>query len=242
MWKKNQVEFEKPYVSAIIPAAGSASRMQGIDKLFEEILDIPVIIYTLSAFQQSDWIDEIVLVVRQGDIADMMALIKEFELTKVKSVLCGGSSRQQSVLAGLEAVSAQAEYIAVHDGDRPLVTQQIIADCVIDAVRYQACAAAVPVINTIKIADEDGLVECTPDRSKLYMVQTPQVFQAQLYRDAAAAAKDAGEDYTDDCQMIEKLGGRIHLSKGDYENIKLTTPVDILTVQAIFLMREEEQG
>lgn len=226
-------ELEKPFVSAVIPAAGASSRMNGLDKQFEELDEAPVIVYTLRALAMSDWIDELIIVARQEDIPDMLALVRAWGIPKVRSVVAGGETRQQSVARGLDAVSERASYIAVHDGARPLVTQQVIADTVIDAFRYGAAAAAVPVVDTIKIADADRMISQTPDRNRLFAVQTPQVFSLARYREASERARESGRDYTDDCQMLEAAGQRVYLSNGDYANLKITTPVDLLAARAI---------
>ena len=134
-------EWEKPFVSAVIPAAGSASRMNGLDKQFEEVCGVPVLVRSMQALSQSDWIDELVVVARSDDIPDVLALVNGYGIGKVRSVVAGGQTRQQSVMQGLEAVSGEADYLAVHDGARPLVSQQVIADAVLSAIRYGAAAA-----------------------------------------------------------------------------------------------------
>lgn len=233
MARQQQQEVIKPYVAAIIPAAGSASRMLGIDKQFEELGGIPVIALSMLALERSDWIDEIVVVARQEDIPDVTYLAREHRIKKLRSVVAGGLSRQQSVENGLFAVSENARYIAIHDGARPLVSQQVIAEAVIAAFGCGAAAAAIPVVDTIKLADERGMIAATPDRSKLFAVQTPQVFDLERYRTAMTDAQKSGMDYTDDCQMLEAAGQPVKLSPGDYRNLKITTPVDLLTARAI---------
>lgn len=131
--------------------------------------------------------------------------------------------------------------MAVHDGARPLVNQQVIADAVIDAVRYGAAAAAVPVTDTVKVADENRRILSTPDRSTLFAVQTPQVFELERYRLAARRAEETGMDYTDDCQMLEAAGYPVYLARGDYDNIKITTPVDLVVATAMVEAAEGER-
>ncbi|MEM1483985.1 2-C-methyl-D-erythritol 4-phosphate cytidylyltransferase [Oscillospiraceae bacterium PP1C4] len=232
-------DWKKPYISAIIPAAGSATRMNGLDKQFEEVAGIPVIVHTMQAISCSDWIDEMVVVARQEDIPDLLALIRAYAIAKVRSVVTGGTTRQRSVERGLAAVSQQTAYIAIHDGARPLVSQQVIAETVIDAIRYGAAAAAVPVVDTIKIAEADRMIAKTPDRSKLFAVQTPQVFDVIRYREAMQVAAAQKQDFTDDCQMLEAIGQPVYLSQGDYANLKITTPVDLLLAQAIAQYMED---
>ena len=237
-----RMQIKKPYIAAIIAAAGSAARMNGLDKQFEEIDGVPVLVRSMLALSDSDWIDELVIVVRQRDIPDLYALIRAYAVPKVRSVVVGGETRQQSVRNGAAAVSEETQYIAVHDGARPFVTQQVIADTVLDGVRYGAAAAAVPVVDTIKLADADGKIISTPDRDHLFAVQTPQVFEIGSYREASEEAQKVGKDYTDDCQMLEAIGKPVYLSRGDSSNLKITTPADLIFAQAIAVELEERNG
>lgn len=233
------IELQRPYVAAIVPAAGSATRMNGLDKQFEEIGGMPVIIRTLLVLAGSDWVDSIVLVAREDDIADLYTLIRAWAVPKVQTVVAGGASRQESVQNGLAAVSEDAQYILVHDGARPLVTAQIVADTIFDAMNFGAAAAAVPVVDTIKIADGERNIAGTPDRKSLFAVQTPQVFEAERYRQAMQAAAQAQKEYTDDCQLLESAGYVVHLSKGEYTNLKITTPSDLVIARALVAEYEE---
>lgn len=239
---KKRMMLKKPYVAAIVAAAGSATRMNGLDKQFEEIGEVPVIVHSMLALSKSDWIDEMVIVVKQEDIADLFDLIRVYQIPKVRSVVAGGATRQQSVKIGVNAASEQTQYIAVHDGARPFVSQQVIADAVLDAVRHGAATAAVPVVDTIKMADEDGKITSTPDRNLMFAVQTPQVFQMEDYREAIESAQKAGKDYTDDCQMLEAIGRPVYLSHGDYANVKITTPADLIAAQAMAQEQEDYNG
>lgn len=228
---KKREKLEKPYVSAIIPAAGSAARM-GVDKQFEDLGGIPVLAMSMLALASSDWIDELVVVTRGESIPLVLELARAFAVDKVRSVVAGGCTRQESVRKGLEAVSPAAGYVAVHDGARPLVSGQVIADTVLDAIRFGAAAAAIPVTDTIKVA-RDRRILSTPDRSTLYAVQTPQVFLLEDYRAAFQAAQEAGKDFTDDCQLMEFFGKPVYLSNGDSRNIKITTPTDLMIARAL---------
>ena len=164
LWRKGgqeqtgEIDVKRPYVAAVVVAAGTSSRMQGLDKQLEEVGGIPVIVRTLLALSDSDWIDEIVLVTRRGTIPDMLALARAWGVPKIRSVIAGGQTRQQSVQLGVEAVGPQVRYVAVHDGARPFVCGQVIADAVFDAIRYGAAAPAVPVSDTIKVADANGMM------------------------------------------------------------------------------------
>lgn len=158
---------------------------------------------------------------------------------KVAAIVTGGNTRQRSAAAGAAAVPPGTEWIAVHDGARPLVLPGEIDGCVAAAKRYGAAALAVPVKDTIKLTDGDRFVVSTPRRELLWAVQTPQVFRLDRYREAMRRAESAGRDYTDDCQLLEQERVRVRLCRGNYENIKLTTPDDIITAEAILRRREE---
>lgn len=229
--------MEKPYITAIVPAAGSASRMGGLDKQFEELDGVPVLARTLAALAGSDWIDEIVVVTRRENVMLVFDLIHAYAIGKIHSVVAGGDTRQQSVQKGLEAVHEQTRYVVIHDGARPLISGQVIADTVLDAMHYGAAAAAVPVKDTIKLAKE-RLVERTPPRDCLFAVQTPQVFELEAYREAVCMAKDAGKDFTDDCQLMEFAGKPVYLSKGDDRNLKITTPLDLMIARFLLMHGE----
>ena len=226
-------KLDRPFVSAIVPAAGDGTRMEGLDKRFAELADMPILAHTLCALAESDWIDEIIVVVKSEEIPLVLEMIRAFAIPKVHSVVSGGSSRQESVQKGLERVSPQARMIAVHDGARPLVSSRVIAETVLDACASGAAAAAVPVVDTIKIADSKRRITATPDRSSLFAVQTPQVFDLEKYRRAAVLAEQTQKNYTDDCQMLEAAGETVLLSAGDYSNLKITTPADLILAEAL---------
>lgn len=223
--------MNRPFVSAVIPAAGSSSRMKGVNKLKAVVGGMPVLARTLLAFQHSDVIDEIVVAAPEQDVADFAAMGKTYGITKLTAVVPGGRTRQQSVAAGVKACDPRAAAFAIHDGARPFVTDAVIAGAVADALRYGAAAAAVPVKDTVKISD-GGVIAGTPDRSTLFACQTPQVFLKGPYLAALARAVQAGEDFTDDCQLLEAAGAQVRLSEGDYRNIKITTEEDLLTAAA----------
>lgn len=225
--------------AAVIVAAGSFSRMGGIPKQRAPLLGRPVIAHTIAAFQQAESIGEIVLVVREEDRTFAEKVCKDNTFTKVKAITPGGSTRQESVLAGIGCVSEKAAYYAVHDGARPLITPSVINAVVKAAKHYQAAAAAVRVKDTVKIADEDGFIRSTPERRALWNVQTPQVFERGLYRRAVKAASERGLNFTDDCQLVERLGGRVYLVEADYTNMKITTPEDLCLAEALLRRREE---
>ena len=227
-----------PTCSAVIVAAGSARRMEGIDKMLASLGELPVLVHTLYAFQDAPAVDEVVVVTREDLLVEVSRLCREFALDKVKKVVVGGEERILSVQAGLGEISAQAELVAIHDGARPLVSQRIIQEAVETAARTGAAAPAVPVTDTVKRVEAGQSVE-TVDRSQLQAVQTPQVFEAGLIRAAVRKALDDGERPTDDCGAVERLGMRVTLTPGSRENIKITTPVDLLLGEAILRGRVE---
>ena len=240
MWffkKKKKEAYKGPYCACIVPAAGSSSRMGGLDKLMAPLDGQPVILRTLRALNDSPCIQEILVVTRSELLVDIGALCREAGLQKVTQVLVGGASRLESVYKGVNQVSEKAKLIAVHDGARPLVSQAVIADAVAGAQRCPAAAPAVAVKDTIK-ETEGGLVTATPDRSKLRAIQTPQVFDADLLKAALQKAMDDKVEVTDDCAAVERLGAKVCLTAGDERNIKITTPID-LAVAEILLNQTE---
>ena len=230
-------QSNKPFVSAVIVSAGSSSRMGGVNKQFLDLNGLPVIARSISAFQENCLIDEIIIVTRECDIEKISCLVKQNSYTKVSQIIVGGSTRQESVLNGIYACSADCEFIAVHDGARPLVTQKAISDTVCNAFKYLASAAAVRVKDTVKTVDADGFITATPDRTFMRFVQTPQVFEKKLYMNAVNSVADSS-GFTDDCMLIEAFGKKVFLTEGDYENIKITTPEDI-SFAKVFLDRRK---
>ena len=223
------------YCGAVIVAAGSASRMGGIDKVMAPIGGEPMILRTVRTFQQCDAIREIVIVTRQDLIVPIMDLCHEFD--KVQMVIVGGASRPESVAAGLSALSDKVKLVAVQDGARPLVSWQVIDRTVRAANTYNAAAPAVPVKDTIKVVS-GGIVKETPDRSALQAVQTPQVFDIDLLRIALQQAAETDAQITDDCSAVERLGMSVKIVEGDERNIKVTTPLD-LKIAELFLEGEK---
>ncbi len=208
----------------VIVAAGSATRMGGTDKVMAKLGGEPIIVRTVRAFQQCSAIAEIVIVTRPDLIRQISNLCAGMD--KVRAVVAGGSSRQESVGLGLNALSKEMELAAIHDGARPLITDAVIDRTVRAANSYGAAAPAVPVKDTIKVV-KGGLVVETPDRSALQAVQTPQVFDFDLLRAALKKAAGDGAAVTDDCSAVERLNMAVKIVEGDERNIKITTPVDL---------------
>lgn len=220
---------------AVIVAAGSASRMGGIDKVMAPLNGEPMIARTVRAFQNCDAISEIVVVTRQDLILPITSLCSGMD--KVQAVVAGGSSRQESVHLGLNALSDKCKLVAIHDGARPLISWQVIDRVVRAAHTYGAAAPAIPVKDTIKVV-QGGVVKETPDRASLQAVQTPQVFDFDILRGALKKAKQDGAQVTDDCSAVERMGMAVKIVEGEERNLKVTTPLDLKIAQ---LLLEEEQ-
>lgn len=209
---------------AVIVAAGQSSRMGGIDKVMAPLRGEPMIVHTVRAFQECDAISEIVIVTREDLIVPIGDLCHGMD--KVQAVVAGGSSRQESVSLGLNALSDKCKLAAIQDGARPLVTWQLIDRVVRAAHSYHAAVPVIPVKDTIKVCNT-GLVISTPDRSTLRAVQTPQVFDFDLLRGALKYAFENGKEITDDCSAVELLGMSVKTVDGDERNLKVTTPIDL---------------
>lgn len=232
-------EEAHPFCSAIVAAAGSSSRMEGENKLLLPLEGIPVLARTLLALEGAQFVDEIVVAVREADLLAVADLCKIYGISKPVKIVLGGQSRLESVyLASLEC-RRDAAFLAVHDGARPLAEPELIDRVVALAHRTNAAAPAVPVKDTIKIV-QNNVVLSTPDRDSLRAVQTPQVFDAALLGGALKLAMDQGAAYSDDCAAVERLGKDIYLTEGSLENIKITTPEDMLLASAILQRREEQ--
>ena len=218
------------YCGAVIVAAGSASRMGGIDKVMAPLGGEPMVVRTVRQFQNCDAIREIVIVTRADLLIPISDLCHGFD--KVKAVVVGGNSRDESVWQGLNALSDKVKLVAVQDGARPFADWQLIDRVVRCANSYGAAAPAIPVKDTIKIV-KGGIVASTPNRSELQAVQTPQVFDFDLLRGALQKAKADGAAITDDCSAVERLGMSVRIVAGDEKNIKITTPLDLKIAERI---------
>lgn len=234
-WKEKRIQ---PVCSVIVVAAGSARRMEGIDKVLTPLGELPVLVHTLYAFEDCPCVNEVIVVTREDLLVEVGRLCKDYSLHKVRKVIVGGTERIHSVQAGLKETDPDAELIAIHDGARPLITGEVIEAAVAAAAKTGAAAPAIPVIDTIK-RWENGLAVETIDRSSLRAVQTPQVFEAGLIRAATQKALEDGELLTDDCGAVERLGMKVTLTEGSRENIKITTPLDLVLGEAILLARSE---
>ena len=223
------------YCGAVIVAAGSASRMGGIDKVMAPLGGEPMILRTVRAFEDCGAVKEIVIVTREDLMGPIAELCSGF--TKIRSVVQGGSSRQESVKLGLLAFSKEVRLAAVHDGARPLVSGELIDKVIRAAHSYGAAAPAIPVKDTIKVF-EGGFIAATPDRSTLRAVQTPQVMDRDLLLGALEKAEQEGIALTDDCSAVEHIGMRVRLVEGEERNLKVTTPLDLKIAE---LLLEEKK-
>ncbi len=238
---KRMREARRPQCAALVAAAGSSSRMGGVNKLLQPLDGVPVLVRTLTSLQLARTVDEIIIATREEDLVEISRLCHTYGITKCTKVVRGGESRAHSVLlAALEAAPG-TEMLAVQDGARPLVTPELIDQVVTAASRSGAAAPAVPVKDTVKTVREDGTVTETLDRSALRAVQTPQVFTADLLKAALQAAVEGNVPVTDDCSAVERLGKTVYLVDGDEENLKITTPVDLILAEAILADRKERR-
>ena len=234
-WK----EQTDPLCTAIVPAAGSSHRMGGENKLLMQVGGKSVLERTLQAIDRTELVDEIIVATRQDCLEEVAELCHQAGLHKKVKVVVGGASRTESVLAAALEANPRSKFLAVHDGARPLVTPEEFDQVIRTAKKTNAAAPAIPVNDTIKVADNKGRITGTPDRSTLFAVQTPQVFQAEILRAALQTVLRNGEQVTDDCGAVEQMGKTVYLTEGNRENIKITTPIDVVIAEAILERREK---
>lgn len=237
-WKKHR-ELQRPFCSAIVPAAGNASRMQGIDKILADMGGKPVLAYTLLALNECPLIDEIIVSTREDLIVPIWELCRTYDIQKVTKVVKGGSDRAESIRNGLKETDPASELAAIHDGARPLVTQELLKEVIQKATKTGAAAPACLIKDTVKQSEDGKLIDKTIDRSHLYGVQTPQVFDRDFISAALTKCAEKEIPLTDDCSAAEAMGKKVHLTAGSYENIKITTPVDLIMGEAIIKWREQ---
>lgn len=233
---------ERLNIAAIVLAAGSGSRMNAEEKKqFMELEGLPVLCYSIRAFEENPAVDQIILVTGQEDLDRALQICIREKFGKVKNIVSGGEQRFQSVYNGLMALPPETDYVLIHDAARPMLSQEIIRNCIKGAVMKRACVAAVKEKNTIKRADAEGYSLETLDRSELYEVQTPQAFSYRLILEAYYKLKKTIEDYkadvskiTDDAVIVENMTDcRVAFVEGDTRNLKITTPEDLIIVRAL---------
>mgnify|MGYP004570459811 FL=1 len=220
-------------VVAIVLAAGQGKRMRSkTAKQFMELGGKPLLYYSLRAMEQSG-VNRIVLVTGENQIPYCEELVEKYDLKKVHKIVAGGKERYHSVYAGLQA-AAPCDIVLIHDGARPFVTQEMITASIQNAEKTGACIVAVPVKDTIKVVAENGIATATPNRSELYQVQTPQTFRYEEIKKAYdEMMKKEDNHITDDAMVMEQYGGKqVYVIPGDYRNIKITTPEDMVIANA----------
>ena len=230
--------MQKAKCTAIVLAAGQGKRMgTKVQKQYLEIKGKPVLYYSLKVFEQSELIDEIILVVgeNQREYCEK-EIVSKYEISKVTKIVQGGAERYHSVWSGLQEIDAG--YVFIHDGARPFLNEEILHRVYDEVLFHKACVVGMPVKDTIKIADAEGYADMTPDRSMLWQIQTPQVFETSLIKEAYKKLMQSDTiKVTDDAMVVEQmLGGKVKLVFGSYENIKITTPED-LEIAEIFLKK-----
>lgn len=225
------------YVSAVILAGGSGSRVGGTTtKQMLEICGIPLIVHTLLAFEKSEYIDEIVVVAKEEELESYESFRSEYNLSKLTRVVTGGKTRQQSAKNGFDAISEKADYVAIHDGARAMITSAQIKEVVLSAYAHGAAIAACRATDTIKYA-EGGTIGETLPRENIWLAQTPQVFRDEIYRVAAYTALEEGFGGTDDASLVEHIGIHVYLVDTGSDNFKVTYKSDLLRAEQMILER-----
>jgi 2-C-methyl-D-erythritol 4-phosphate cytidylyltransferase len=217
-------------VGAVIVAAGESQRMGGVDKVMAVLGGKPVLARTIDVFQSCSAIGQIVIVLSEQNLELGKRLVAEEGWSKVTEVCPGGRRRQDSVVAGLSRLK-DCYWVVIHDGARPLLTEDLISRGLVEAKETGAAVAAVPVTDTIKAVGGDRIVHQTPPRQNLWAVQTPQVFRYHIIAEAYRRAKG---EVTDDASLVEQMGGKVKLYMGSYDNMKITTPDDLVLAEALW--------
>lgn len=228
--------------TVIILAAGKGSRMKAeLNKQYLILKEKPVLAHTIEVFQESDMIDEIILVVSESEHElCKKEILDQYNYTKVKRMVSGGAERQLSVFNGLNELSEETDIVLIHDGARPLITKKVIERCVVGAKEFGAVSAGVPIKETIKIMKKDKFVKYTPNRENVWVTQTPQAFKVDIIKKAHKFAMESNLLGTDDAMLVEHIGETVKMIEGNYENIKITTPDDLITAEAILKHRRDD--
>lgn len=239
-FRSEKQKTNHPFTSAVVLCAGIGQRFSGEGRTKQNALlrGIPVAVHTLFAFEQAETVDEVIIVVREEEVRIFDEYCAKYTLPKVTQIVEGGSTRQESSLCGFDAIDDRAKYVLIHDGARCLVTPEIIDKTVRCAYESDAAAAAEKSRDTVKYSGDGDFIEDTIDRERVWLVKTPQVFLANMYRAAAYMAKKDGVSVTDDCMMAERLGFKIKLVECGSQNLKITYPEDIEIAEAILKSRE----
>ena len=230
-------------VVALIPAAGMGKRMgAGINKQYLLLRDRPIVAHTIAVFEQAPFIDDIYVIVPEAEIPYCREhVVDRYGFAKVRAIVAGGAERQHSVLNGLRAVTdlQDDDVVLIHDGVRPFIPEQVLKRAAAAALDYDGALVAVPSKDTVKVV-RDGIIRDTPAREQLWLAQTPQAFRYGIIRAAHEIAEAEGFLGTDDAMLVERLEKEVHIVMGDYRNIKITTPEDLILAEAF--MKEAGQG
>jgi 2-C-methyl-D-erythritol 4-phosphate cytidylyltransferase len=229
---------------AVIVSAGKGQRfLEGKKKQFYLLADKPILAHTLGKFESCPLIRSILLVVGQEDMDYCLKeIVERYGFRKVSQIIPGGKRRQESVKNGIDALPEGTEIAVIHDGVRPFVTREMIEDSIRSAERFGAVVMAMPVKETIKMANPDGTILKTLDRETLWQIQTPQTFQANVIREAHQKASEEGFTGTDDASLVERLGMKVHILPGSYTNIKITTPEDLILANLFLQIKTQKKG
>lgn len=227
--------YKGNYVSVIIAAAGMSNRMGSkINKQFIVIDNKPILAHTIEKFEQCRYIDEIIVVTKENEVDYCRKeIVRKYGFKKVSSIIKGGKERQDSVYNGIMALNEKVDIILTHDGARPFVRQESIIKGIKGAYELGACVIGVPLKDTIKVVDDSDIVHHTPNRSLLWAAQTPQCFKARLLKEGYEYAISEGILGTDDSSLVEKKGHPVTMLMGSYDNIKITTPEDLIVAELI---------
>ncbi|WP_341472796.1 2-C-methyl-D-erythritol 4-phosphate cytidylyltransferase [Anaerophilus nitritogenes] len=232
------------FISVIIAAAGQGKRMnQNVNKQYINLLGKPILVHTLEVFEKSNFIDEIIVVTHPQEMNYCTKnIISFYNFKKVKKVISGGAERQDSIYNGLQEIDEKSSIVVIHDGARPFIKQENILQSIYEAIKYKAVGVGVPVKDTIKVVDEDQIIESTPNRKFLWAIQTPQVFCHDLLIKAHKKAMQDQYIGTDDTVLVERMGQNVKMLMGSYENIKITTPEDLYIGEAILKRRNKDES
>jgi len=230
-------ELSRERVGAIIAAGGSSRRMDGVDKIFALLAGKPLLWHVLQIFQGCGVVDQVVVVLGEASVERGLRLVEEGRFSKVAAVCAGGQRRQDSVAEGLKRLE-RCDWVVIHDGARPCLTVDLIERGLEEARQTGAAIAAVPLKETVKVVDSEGVIASTPRRESLWAAQTPQVFRFDLI---AEAHRMVNGEVTDDASLVEALGHKVKVYMGSYDNIKVTIPEDLALAETILRMRNESR-
>lgn len=232
--------YKNYYVSVIIAAAGMSNRMGSkINKQFIDIDNKPILVHTLNKFEQSPYVDEIILISKEQEVEYCRKeIVRKYGFKKIKKIIRGGKERQDSIYNGILALDEKCDIVLTHDGARPFVRKENIEDGIKGVITYGACVIGVPVKDTIKAIDDENDVHHTPKRSMLWAAQTPQCFWKKLLQEGYEYAIEEGIVGTDDSSLVEKVGNKVKMIMGNYDNIKITTPEDLIIAESLLKVDE----